>query len=377
MLHITWLWYVCKNTAVNRLRYFWAVPWREVSADKSMSTHSWHLMLNVINNSYCIVLLVYLQRISTYQRLVSAAYATALSVPATNTKVISISCDGSSIYGTDGASYKPSPGRTATRLLLSSEGLESLQHESLQQKVPVPASSSTWLDIRTVIAVPAPADLSRRSQILETVSSSSANILAGPISQFLQVQSLVVRSADPVVANSPSSKAPESQPTGGSELLNPESGELVGEDALPVEAYTALLPTDWSSTPAVSSTGAPASSDAPESHMAASTPNAPVAPPASVAEAPSSSAPLATAVPATATAETTTVDAPTELQLSTFPWNPIKKDEAYASAPACLFSPTQTNSVTDAHGRLWSLMNDKECAFRCVRPVISYHRHPS
>eukprot|EP00882_Tetradesmus_deserticola_P029959 GHRQ01033603.1.p1 GENE.GHRQ01033603.1~~GHRQ01033603.1.p1 ORF type:complete len:275 (-),score=70.37 GHRQ01033603.1:119-922(-) len=54
---------------------------------------------------------------------------------------------------------------------------------------------------------------------------------------------------------------------------------------------------------------------------------------------------------------------PTELQLSSFAWNLLATD-AGSTAPACPFSPTRKNSVSDSQGRLWSLANGRECTFK-------------
>lgn len=282
-------------------------------------------------------LLLLLQKISQFKGLVSSAYASALDMSPSDTTVRSVTCGGSSVYSSSGASYaRTAAASRSARLLLKDVA------------APIPQSTSSWVDITTVFSVPAPTDVSRRSQILETVSSASSGILSGPLSQFFGVQDLMIKCADAVSASSTSSRgpqAPRATPANDSELLSPEAGEMTADLPLASDTSAALLPTD-------AGTGN-------QSGITVSIPDTAILPPSSAADSQSSSITVP-AVPAVK------VQPPTELQLSTFPWNPIKNVEAYAEAPACLFSPTAMNTVTDAHGRLWSLMNNHECAFRSV-----------
>ncbi|KAF6254828.1 hypothetical protein COO60DRAFT_1538565 [Scenedesmus sp. NREL 46B-D3] len=81
-----------------------------------------------------------------------------------------------------------------------------------------------------------------------------------------------------------------------------------------------------------------------------------------------SQAPVATAATAPAAAGSSNRE-PTELQLSSFAWNLLATD-AGSTAPACQFSPTRRNSVTDSQGRLWSLANGRECTFRVPSAAV-------
>ena len=63
--------------------------------------------------------------------------------------------------------------------------------------------------------------------------------------------------------------------------------------------------------------------------------------------------------------------------------NTDKALSSFDSAQPCQFQPTKSNSVTDSHGRFWSMQDGKECVFRAQnRPEhqprkVSWEQAPS
>uniref|UniRef100_A0A383WJ56 Uncharacterized protein n=1 Tax=Tetradesmus obliquus TaxID=3088 RepID=A0A383WJ56_TETOB len=293
------------------------------------------------------------ERIGLYKRLFASAYSNALDLPITDTTVNSVACGGNSVF--------------------SSTGVRSLRSSrTLLQAAATAAGSGgsalTWVDITTVFSVSAPADARVQKTVTDTVTSSSSGILAGPLSQFLGVNTLLVK-ASGAVKDAPSATAALPKAAGSDwpqvPVLavdeSPEAGAL-SADSAGTAAQTAQ-PSLTGSNQRRSGT-----EEEPKQPVEVITPHA---------EQPNkqqqqqqqqqpkkkkqaSSTPVATAAAASSASSE-----PTELQLSNFAWNLMAADAA-ATAPACQFSPSRSNSVSDSQGQFWSLMNGKECTFKAA-----------
>jgi hypothetical protein len=284
------------------------------------------------------------QRIGLYKRLFASAYSNALDLPITDTTVNSVACGGNNVF--------------------SSTGVRSLRNSRALLQAGSGSSTLTWVDITTVFSVSAPSDASLQETITNTVTSSSSGILAGPLSQFLGVNTLLVK-ASGAVKDAPATAAlPKAA---GSDW--PQVPVLAADDSPEAGALSAAP----AATPAAAQ---PSLTQSNQRRSGTEEPKAPVEvipntdqpnkkqqhqqQPKKTKKQPSSTAPVSTAAVA---APSSSSQEPTELQLSTFAWNLMAAD-AVNTAPACQFSPTRSNSVSDSQGRLWSLMGGKECTFK-------------
>jgi hypothetical protein len=286
------------------------------------------------------------QRIGLYKRLFASAYSNALDLPITDTTVNSVACGGNSVFSS-----------TGVRTLRSSRAL--LQAAAAAG---TGGSTLTWVDITTVFSVSAPADARVQKTMTETVTSSSSGILAGPLSQFLGVNTLLVK-ASGAVKDAPAATAALPKAAGSDwpqvPVLavdeRPETGALSAEPSATNNAAAAQ----------------PSLTQSNQRRSGTEEPKQPVEVIPNTDNQPSKKQqqqPKRKQQPSAAQVSTAAVAAskePTELQLSTFPWNLMAADAAN-TAPTCQFSPTRSNTVSDLQGRLWSLMNGKECTFKAA-----------
>ncbi|WIA42828.1 hypothetical protein OEZ86_008756 [Tetradesmus obliquus] len=292
------------------------------------------------------------ERIGLYKRLFASAYSNALDLPITDTTVNSVACGGNSVF--------------------SSTGVRSLRSSrTLLQAAATAAGSGgsalTWVDITTVFSVSAPADARVQKTVTDTVTSSSSGILAGPLSQFLGVNTLLVK-ASGAVKDAPSATAALPKAAGSDwpqvPVLavdeSPEAGALSADSAGTV-AQTAQ-PSLTGSNQRRSGT-----EEEPKQPVEVITPHAeqPNKQQQQQQQQPKKKKQASSTPVATAAAASSASSEPTELQLSNFAWNLMAADAA-ATAPACQFSPSRSNSVSDSQGQFWSLMNGKECTFKAA-----------
>ncbi|KAF8057666.1 hypothetical protein HT031_006015 [Scenedesmus sp. PABB004] len=280
------------------------------------------------------------ERVAAYSRLFGGAYAGTLDLPPSSAVVTSVTCGGSSVFaaargGSVRALRAPRAPIMRTLLAAPSGGADAAAAAAAGD------APLTWVDITTAFTIAAPP--SDAARVAEAVSSASSGILAGPLSQFLGVNTLLVKAAAALGGAPPRGGAVA---WGGSEpALAPARAEAgswaaqldpahAGEE-LPVIGHADDDVTPGDEPGAVPPSSLPAAAAAPRGGGVA----LPPAPPGDVSAGPS------------------------ERELSAFPWNQLLTDE-HDAAPTCLFSPTRRNGVTDAQGRLWSLMNGRGCVFR-------------
>jgi hypothetical protein len=301
--------------------------------------------LNISCCCHCSCSHFHLQRVGLYKRLFASAYSNALDLSLTDTTVNSVSCGGNNVF--------------------SSTGIRSLRNSrALLQAAAAAAagtggSALTWVDITTVFSVSAPAEARAQKEITEAVSSSSSGILAGPLSQFLGVNTLLVK-ASGLVKETPASSAAVAPKAAGSDwpqvpvLAVNDKPENGADDASAATADepAAAQPSLTQSNQRVSGSEEPKKAV----EVVTNTPDQP----SKQQQQPKKKQQPSQATVATAAAATAE---PTELQLSTFAWNLLAAD-AVSTAPTCPFAPTRRNSVSDSQGGLWSLTGSKECTFK-------------
>ncbi len=260
--------------------------------------------------------------------------------------------------------------------------------------------SLAWAEVTAVLTL-AGTDAGVPAGSGARVQPLSSGILVGPMSEFFGASTLLIR-ARPLLAG-------QSVDTGA--VMKPEAGvweregpptlddtfavppavtEPAPTAAVPVGVGASTAGEPWPSNDmdpagARPSTMAPSTSSAtkatkpPRSKTqtplaAAAAPAAPAAhgeaAPVAVADASPPEMPVGSLQAVPMPVATVAATEPSELELSTFPWRLLAQG-GWDLAPSCAFAPTRNNSVTDARGRLWSLMHGGECVFRS-QPGLHY-----